>query len=87
MKNQNLGVYFLRNFGVDLDGIQYVATISWFVETHVDFFFFSFFFGTGNIQRRELCWHDFTKYSINIVLWMDTCEPICFKHGKMLNAT
>ena len=55
MKNQNLGVYFLRNFGVDLDGIQYVATISWFVETHVDFFFFSFFFGTGNIQRRELC--------------------------------
>ena len=41
-------------------------------------------FYMSNIQGRELCWHDFMKYMINIVLCWDTCE-LCFKLGMMLD--
>ena len=36
-------------------------------------------FCTSTIQGRELCGHDFVKYSINILQRRDTCEPICFR--------
>ena len=44
-------------------------------------------FCTRNNQGRELCWHDFMKYTFNIVPCQDTWEPICFKLGMMLNMT
>ena len=40
---------FLRNFAMDLDEIQSVATTCWFVEAHAKFIL------SSNIQRRELC--------------------------------
>ena len=42
---------------------------------------------TSSVQARELCWHDFVKYMINIVLCRGTCGPICFKLGKLLDMT
>ena len=44
-------------------------------------------FHTNTIQWRGLCWHDYMKYIINIVLCQDTCKPICFKLGMMLDMT
>ena len=44
-------------------------------------------FCTSNIVGRELCWHDFIKYTIKIVMCQDTCEPICFRLGVVLNTT
>ena len=44
-------------------------------------------FCTSNIQGRELCWHDFMTYMFNIVMYRDTCDPICFKLGMMLHTT
>ena len=44
-------------------------------------------FCTSTIQGKELCWHDFIKYMINIVLCWDICEPICFKLGMVLYMT
>ena len=37
MRNQNLGVGFLRNFAVGLDEIQFLDTTYWFVEAHANF--------------------------------------------------
>ena len=33
-------------------------------------------FCTSNIQGRELCQHDFVKYTFNFVMCQDTCERI-----------
>ena len=44
-------------------------------------------FCTSNIQEKELCWRDFIKYMINIVVCRDACEPICFKLDVMLGMT
>ena len=44
-------------------------------------------FCTSNTQGREICRCEFIKYTINIVLCLDTCEQICFKLGMMLGAT
>ena len=35
-------------------------------------------FCTSNMQGRERCWRYQVKYLINIVLRLDTCEPISF---------
>ena len=40
-----------------------------------------------NNRGRELCWHDFVKYTINSVVCWDTCEPVCLKLGVMLDST
>ena len=37
MKKGSFDVHFLENFSVDLDEIQYVAIICWFVEAHAEF--------------------------------------------------
>ena len=42
-------------------------------------------FSTSIIEGRELCWCGCMKYAFNIVMCQDTCEPICFKLGVMLN--
>ena len=39
----------------------------------------------SNFQGRGLCWHDFIKYMIDIVLCLDICELICFRLGVMLD--
>ena len=44
-------------------------------------------FCTSNVQGREVCRHDFMKYTFNIVMCQDTCELICFKLGMMLYTT
>ena len=44
-------------------------------------------FCTSNIQGRELCWREFMKYSFNIDMYQDTCEPVCFKLGMVLYTT
>ena len=44
-------------------------------------------FSTNRIERRELCLHDFMKYTFDIVMCQDTCEPICFKLVMMVNTT
>ena len=44
-------------------------------------------FYTSNIQGRVLCRYDFMNYTFNINMFQDTCEPICFKVGVMLNST
>ena len=47
--------------------------------------FFLLFFCRCVIQGIELCWYDFMKYTFYIVMCQDSCEPICFKVGMMLN--
>ena len=42
---------------------------------------------TIDIQRRELCWCGLIKYIIDIVLCRDSCKPICFKVGRILDTT
>ena len=37
------------------------------------------------MQGRELCWRDFIRSMIDIVLCQDSCKPICFKLGVMLD--
>ena len=81
MKNKKSCVLFLLNFAVDLDETQYVATPCWVFKLVLNFFC------TRNIQGRELCWCDFMKYVLNIVLYQDTCERICFRFSMMLNRT
>ena len=44
-------------------------------------------FCTNDIQGRELCWHDFMKYTFNVVICQDTCQSVFFKLGMMLNMT
>ena len=44
-------------------------------------------FCISTTQGRELCWRDFMTYTFGIVVCQDTCEPICFKLGVMLNTT
>ena len=44
-------------------------------------------FCTITIQEREPCWHDSMNYMFSIIMCQGTCEPICFKHGMMLNTT
>ena len=44
-------------------------------------------FYISNIQGRERLWCYFMKYMFNIVMHQDTCEPICFKLGMVLNTT
>ena len=44
-------------------------------------------FITSNIQGRVLCWRDLMKYTFNVVLCQNTCEPICFKLRMMLYTT
>ena len=44
-------------------------------------------FCTNNIQGRKHCWHDFIKYTVNIVLCWDISEPICFKLDMMWDMT
>ena len=45
-------------------------------------------FCRNNIQGRELCWHDFYAIcTFNIIMCQDTCEPVCFKLGVMLDTT
>ena len=34
---KKIGVHFPRNFAVNLDEIQYVATTCWFIEAHAKF--------------------------------------------------
>ena len=81
MTNRKLRCSFLRKFAIHLDENQYVATNCMFAEPHARFSC------TSNIQGRELCWRDYIKYTINIVLCRDTCEQICFKIGMMLVTT
>ena len=38
-KSKTCGVQFLANLSIDLDEIQYVATICWFAEAHAKFIF------------------------------------------------
>ena len=64
---------------MDLDEIQDVAATCWLLKLML----FSFFFCTATTQERELCWCNFMKYMINIVLHPDICELICFKFGVM----
>ena len=71
---QNFRVHFLAN--LSFEEIQSVATTCRFVEGHATFC-------TSNIQGKEL----FMKYTSNIIMCQDTCEPICFKLGMMLNTT
>ena len=42
-------------------------------------------FCANDIQGRKLCWHDFIKYTYNIIMCQDTCEPVYFKLSMMLN--
>ena len=44
-------------------------------------------FRTISVQWRELYVCNFIKYTFNIGLHQDTCEPICFKLGMMLGTT
>ena len=44
-------------------------------------------FCANTTQGRELCWHDFKKYMFDMVMCQDTCEPISFELGMMLNTT
>ena len=39
------------------------------------------------IDMRDICWCDFIKHIINIVLCWNTWGPICFKLGMMLDMT
>ena len=32
---------------------------------------------TSSVQGRKLCWRDFIKHTLDIVMCQDTCEPIC----------
>ena len=34
IKNENFGVHFLANLGIDVDEFQFVGTTCWFVEAH-----------------------------------------------------
>ena len=45
------------------------------------------FFGTINIQGRELYFHDLVKCTFDIILHSDTYKPISFKHGMVLDTT
>ena len=77
MKNQNFARKIFSWFGWNSVSCQ-----TWkFVEAHSKFILVS------NIQGRELCWPDFIRYTINIVLCWDTCEPICFELSAMLDTT
>ena len=40
-----------------------------------------------NIQGEEFHMRDFMKYTFNIGLHRNTCEPICFKPVMMLDTT
>ena len=73
---KNFGVRFLAMLRTELGEIQFVATTSWFVGVHANCFF-----------AQVLLKGDFMKYSFNIVICEDTCQPICFKLGVMLNTT
>ena len=77
---KNLGVCFLRNFTFNLDEIQYVATTCRFVKVQAKFIVHKY----CSSERTLLTWF---HYTINIVLCWDTCEPICFKLGMMLDMT
>ena len=44
-------------------------------------------FGMIYIQKRDFCFCDLIKYAFNIDLHLDTCEPICFEPGMMLDRT
>ena len=41
--NQNFCVHFLRNFAANIDEIQWVANICWFVEAHAKFIVHNFY--------------------------------------------
>ena len=84
----NFGIPFPADLEIDLDEMECVATTCWFVEAHVCCCCFCCLFCFGsNIEGRKLCWCDFIKYALNIIMCPDTCEPICFKLGMMLNTT
>ena len=78
---KNIGVHFLSNFGMDWMKFsmlpQHVGLLKLMLHLLC----------TSNIQRKELCWCDFTKCMINIVLCQNTCEPVCVKLGMMLDMT
>ena len=81
-ETKNFGVHFLRNFAVDLDEISvccYNLLVYW-SSCKIDF-------AQSTIQGTELCWRDFIKYTIDIVLSRDTCEPIYIKLGILLHTT
>ena len=44
-------------------------------------------FCRSTIEGRGLCWQNFMKYMLNVVMCQDTCELICFKLGTMPNTT
>ena len=77
MRNQKLWCPFLC---IDLDAIQYVTTTCGLLKLMLDLFC------TRTIPGRELCWLDFVKHMLNIFMFLDTCELICFKLSFMLNA-
>ena len=82
MGSQKRVTIFSQNFNltIGLDEIQYVATI-WFVEAHADYILHK------NNQGGEMCWRDFIKYTLNMVMCQDSCELICLKFCMMHNTT
>ena len=80
---------FSKNFDISLDEIQCVATTCSFIEDHANRFLKTMLnlYCTSCNQDREFYWSDYIKYTINIVLCLNTCEPICFKLCMMLHTT
>ena len=50
-----------------------LVTTCWLVAAYANFILHV------QYSRGELCWRDFMKYTFNIVMCQDICEPICFK--------
>ena len=82
LSNQNFGVHFLGNFAVWMNFSllpQHVCLLKLMLNL----------FYTTNIQVKKLCRQDFLKYKIYLRHRPvpGHCQPMCFKHGMMLNTT
>ena len=78
---QNFGVYFLTNLCVNfLNEIQWIATTCWGIETHTKLILHK------SYSRENSDDMILMKCTLNIVLCLDSCEPICFKLDMTLNS-
>ena len=66
----------LANLFFDLDEIRFAGITYWFVEGHVEFILFN---------GEKCADKNFMKYTINIGLGLDTCEPVCYKLCMVLD--
>ena len=83
---KNFGIHFLTNSSINLDEHQYFATTCWFVEGNA-----KCILRKQYSKERTLTWlkkkKKKKKYTFNIVMCLDTCEPICFNLGMTLDTT